>query len=500
LLADRFSFETKETGIEERQVPVAVPTILPHKINKKQKSFILTSPVHLPTDGHPWADTGVEWPLETILRELNPDARCFTPMALPGGIDIDMENKNTDGGAVWTGFPWSNNSTTGGVVPLGTGLKGTGSGTVPGRSTTTTGGGTVVVETTGGNIGSGTMLTQQEADKGSGGGSKPEKTKSGIGRGTVPPRNGPSAGRGTALDVGKQGVNSMDIVVIDHWGYRNKVNTSTTGPRNDLGKKLKIDGDLPERPTGRPRITKGPSGGRRRRNRNGRNRGGRRKGKYQAHGAGTKGTGEYHTSNSTVAVARAGGHAQETNTGVADHDESDGPGDAIGDDSGDGTQRSESLASKLYKHCAPVQKKTGSSTGHIPMLPSVKQRWDKLLKVFAKDKGEHTVEELVAMLPTVPSWRYANLIDMSIDAMHVEYPEEAKVQQDFNPVELFRYMEGTDAIEAPVSLHVFQQLVVGGGRFPTLYMGPRDVTYKGKNGRKLVFPEIGRASCRERVY
>ena len=147
-----------------------------------------------------------------------------------------------------------------------------------------------------------------------------------------------------------------------------------------------------------------------------------------------------------------------------------------------------SLATKLYTHCVPKSPQPPSATSAIPMMPGVRRKWVELVTIFANDKGERSVEEMVAMLPTAPSWRYADLLAMSVAAMDEVYPEEALTPQDFDPVALFRSMDGSNAIEASVSLHVFQQLMVGGGRFPTLYKGPRDVTYRGKNGRKLVFP------------
>jgi len=123
-----------------------------------------------------------------------------------------------------------------------------------------------------------------------------------------------------------------------------------------------------------------------------------------------------------------------------------------------------------------------------PMLRSVRVRLEKLCTTFARDDGSTPIADLVNMLPHVQSWRYAEVVRMAEMAMYKVHPEERLHPPDFDPVSLFNFMEGSNAIESAAARHVFEQLTVGGGRFPSLYNGTRDTQVDAKNGRKLVLP------------
>jgi hypothetical protein len=123
-----------------------------------------------------------------------------------------------------------------------------------------------------------------------------------------------------------------------------------------------------------------------------------------------------------------------------------------------------------------------------PMLPGVLRKWTKLCARFAVDDGTTPVAELVALLPRAAPCRYAEILQMSIHEMEKIHPEEKDFPSDFDPVQLFVLIGRMNAGHTEVARYVFEQLVVGGGCFPTLYTGPRDEVKVSKNGRKLVFP------------
>ena len=123
-----------------------------------------------------------------------------------------------------------------------------------------------------------------------------------------------------------------------------------------------------------------------------------------------------------------------------------------------------------------------------PMMPSVRVKLEELCKEYAEDDGTTKVASLVARLPYLSSWHFAEVIAMSTRAMLVVSPQDGIFPSDFDPVKLFKYMEGSVSIESDVTRYCFEQLVVGGGRFPSLYDGARDRTVNAKNGRRLVVP------------
>ena len=123
-----------------------------------------------------------------------------------------------------------------------------------------------------------------------------------------------------------------------------------------------------------------------------------------------------------------------------------------------------------------------------PLEPARERKWKKLVKLFAEAGKERPVEELLKMLPASAPSKRPMLLRWSIEALHREHPEEAVVGSDFKPVALFELISDLDAGHTPVAQYVFEMLVVGGGRFPTLFDGPQKSVHASTNGRKLIFP------------
>jgi hypothetical protein len=122
------------------------------------------------------------------------------------------------------------------------------------------------------------------------------------------------------------------------------------------------------------------------------------------------------------------------------------------------------------------------------MLPSIRKKWVRLCTKFALDDGSTPVATFIKNMPRVSSCRYAELIALSQEIMLQHFPEEGVVPQDFDGVALFSLLRGSEAIESASALYVFQHLVVGGGRFGSLYEGPRDQIFTCTNQRQLVVP------------
>ena len=123
-----------------------------------------------------------------------------------------------------------------------------------------------------------------------------------------------------------------------------------------------------------------------------------------------------------------------------------------------------------------------------PLEPARERKWKRLVRLFAEADKERPVEELLNMLPASAPSKRPMILRWSIEALHREHPEEAAVGPDFQPVVLFDLIKNLDAGHTPVAKYVFEMLVVGGGRFPTLFNGPQQAVHASANGRKLIFP------------
>ena len=123
-----------------------------------------------------------------------------------------------------------------------------------------------------------------------------------------------------------------------------------------------------------------------------------------------------------------------------------------------------------------------------PLEPAREKKWKRLVELFAKADKSRPVDELLKMLPPSAPSKRPMLLRWSIEAMHRLHPAEAAVGPDFKPVELYELIKDLDAGHTPVAKYVFEMLVVGGGRFPTLFTGDQQSVHASKNGRKLIFP------------
>ena len=147
----------------------------------------------------------------------------------------------------------------------------------------------------------------------------------------------------------------------------------------------------------------------------------------------------------------------------------------------------------VYRRRPPVPLPTSfagvSAVCDYPLMPSMARRFKALCDEFASASPSVPVSALLEKVPPgISPWRFAELIQMSIDSMHAVHPLESVITPDFKAVELFEYLKGSQAIESDGARYVFAQLFVGGGRFPTMFEGDRSGSVLAKNPRKLVVP------------
>jgi len=121
---------------------------------------------------------------------------------------------------------------------------------------------------------------------------------------------------------------------------------------------------------------------------------------------------------------------------------------------------------------------------------TLRRTFVRLCNTFALDDGSTPIRDFVALIPHVHSCRFAELLKMSIAVAESLFPVEATVRPDFDPVALFEYMADSIAITSDTARYVFNQLLIGGGKFPSLYDGVRAGNVVAKNGRRLVVPAM----------